>query len=156
MHIKKYSTISKTDIEVVITSYNQGSMILEAVQSVCSQTLLPKRIIIVDDGSTDKYSLEVLTSIKNNNELLVPVTIHFQKNSGVSAARNTGINKTQSSMVLILDGDDNLETGYIEEVSKLLYDDPSMVIASIMDAYFWSFRCSCLSFRRNDSSFFIS
>lgn len=54
-------------------------MILEAVQSVCSQTLLPKRIIIVDDGSTDKYSLEVLTSIKNNNELLVPVTIHFQK-----------------------------------------------------------------------------
>ena len=33
-------------------------------------------------------------------------------------------------MVLILDGDDNLETGYIEEVSKLLYDDPSMVIAS--------------------------
>ena len=130
MHIKKYSTNSKTDIEVVITSYNQGSMILEAVQSVCSQTLLPKRIIIVDDGSTDKYSLEVLTSIKNNNELLVPVTIHFQKNSGVSAARNTGINKTQSSMVLILDGDDNLETGYIEEVSKLLYDDPSMVIAS--------------------------
>ena len=130
MHIKKYSTNSKTDIEVVITSYNQGSMILEAVQSVCNQTLLPKRIIIVDDGSTDKYSLEVLTSIKNNNELLVPVTIHFQKNSGVSAARNTGINKTQSSMVLILDGDDNLETGYIEEVSKLLYDDPSMVIAS--------------------------
>ena len=41
---------AKTDIEVVITSYNQGSMIWEAVQSVCNQTLLPKRIIIVDDG----------------------------------------------------------------------------------------------------------
>lgn len=75
---------AKTDLEVVITSYNQGSMILEAVQSVCNQTLLPKRIIIVDDGSTDKYSLDVLTSIKNNIELPVPVTIHFQENSGVS------------------------------------------------------------------------
>ena len=99
MHIKKYSTNSKTDIEVVITSYNQGSMILEAVQSVCSQTLLPKRIIIVDDGSTDKYSLEVLTSIKNNNELLVPVTIHFQKISGVSVVTTTVIYKPESSMV---------------------------------------------------------
>lgn len=81
-------------------------------------------------SSTDKYSLDVLTSIKSNIELPVPVTIHFQENSGVSAARNTGINKTQSSMVLILDGDDSLETGYIEDVSKLLYDNPSMIIAS--------------------------
>lgn len=89
-----------TDIKAVITSYNQGSMILEAVQSVCRQTLLPKRIIIVDDGSTDKNSLAVLNSIKNNSDLSVPVTIHFQENGGVSAARNTGINKTQSSMVL--------------------------------------------------------
>jgi len=130
MYIKKNNMNAITDLEVVITSYNQGSMILEAVQSVCNQTLLPKRIIIVDDGSTDKYSLDVLTSIKNNIELPVPVTIHFQENSGVSAARNTGINKTQSSMVLILDGDDSLETGYIEDVSKLLYDNPSMIIAS--------------------------
>lgn len=120
----------QTDIEAVITSYNQGSMILEAVQSVCNQTLLPKRIIIVDDGSTDKYSLDVLNSIKNNSDLSVPITIHFQENGGVSVARNTGINKTQSSMVLVLDGDDKLEAEYIENVSKLLCNNPTMVIAS--------------------------
>lgn len=119
-----------TDIEAVITSYNQGSMILEAVQSVCNQTLLPERIIIVDDGSTDKYSLDVLNSIKNNPDLLVPVTIHFQENAGVSAARNHGIRKTQSPMVLVLDGDDKLEAGYIENVSKLLCDNSAMVAAS--------------------------
>lgn len=130
MCITKYRTDLKADIEAVITSYNQGSMILEAVQSVCNQTLLPKRIIIVDDGSTDQYSLDVLTSIKNDSALPVPITIHFQENGGVSAARNTGINKTRSSMVLILDGDDKLEAGYIENVSKLLYDNPTMVIAS--------------------------
>ena len=119
-----------TDIEAVITSCNQGSMILEAVQSVCSQTLLPKRIIIVDDGSTDKYSLDVLNSIKNNSDLSVPITILFQENGGVSAARNTGISKSQSSMVLVLDGDDKLEAGYIENVSKLFCNNPTMVIAS--------------------------
>ena len=37
---------------------------------------------------------------------------------------------TRSSMVLVLDGDDTLESGYIESVSKLLCDDPTMVIAS--------------------------
>lgn len=120
----------ETDIEAVITSYNQGYMLLEAVQSVCNQTLLPKRIIIIDDGSTDKCSLDVLNSIKNNSDLSVPITIYFQENRGVSAARNIGINKTQSSMVLVLDGDDKLEAGYIENVSKLLYNNPTMVIAS--------------------------
>lgn len=130
MNINTNKAYLKTDIEAVITSYNQGSMLLEAVQSICNQTLLPKRIIIIDDGSTDIYSLDVLNSIKNNSCLPVPVTIHFQENKGVSAARNAGINRTQSSMVLILDGDDKLEAEYIENVSKLLFDNPTMVIAS--------------------------
>ena len=98
-----------TDIEAVITSYNQGTMILEAVQSICNQTLLPQRIIIVDDGSTDKDSLAILEGIQNNPCMPIPITIHFQENRGVSAARNAGINKAQSSMVLVLDGDDKLE-----------------------------------------------
>lgn len=48
---KRDRTAAEADIEAVITSYNQGSMILEAVRSVCNQTLLPKRIsrrIIMD------------------------------------------------------------------------------------------------------------
>lgn len=130
MDIKDGKTCSKADIEAVITSYNQGSMILEAVQSVCNQTLLPKRIIIVDDGSTDQYSLEILNHIENHSELPVPVTVHFQENRGVSAARNVGINKAQSPMVLVLDGDDKLEAEYIENVTELLCTDPTMVIAS--------------------------
>lgn len=130
MHSKNYRTDLGADIEAVITSYDQGSMVLEAVLSVCSQTLLPKRIIIVDDGSTDPDSLAVLNSIKSDPVLPVPVTICLQENGGVSAARNAGIRMARSSMVLVLDGDDTLEAGYIENVSKLLCDDPTMVIAS--------------------------
>lgn len=130
MEIKDGKTCSKADVEAVITSYNQGAMILEAVQSVCNQTLLPKRIIIVDDGSTDQYSLEILNHIENHSELPVPVTVHFQENRGVSAARNVGINKAQSPMVLVLDGDDKLEAEYIENVTELLCTDSTMVIAS--------------------------
>lgn len=120
----------KRDIEAVITSYNQGTMILEAVRSVCSQTLLPERIIIVDDGSTDKESLAVLGEMKNSPDFPVPVIIQFQENQGVSAARNTGIRSAHSSMVLVLDGDDRIEKEYIEKVYHLLLEQPSMVIAS--------------------------
>lgn len=120
----------QVNIEAVITSYNQGSMILEAVQSLCSQTLLPRKIIIVDDGSTDEFSLHVLKNMEKDSNLPFPLTIHYQKNGGVSSARNTGIKKTQAPMILVLDGDDKLEPEYIEDVSKLLRDHPSMVAAS--------------------------
>ena len=119
-----------TDIEAVITSFNQGSMILEAVESLCAQTLLPQKIIIVDDGSTDEYSIQVLKDVEQKSDLPIPIMIYHQENGGVSAARNAGIKKAQSPMVLILDGDDKLEPGYIEEVSRLLRDNPSMAAAS--------------------------
>ena len=72
------------DVDAVITSYNQGTMILEAVQSLCNQTVLPKRIIIVDDGTTDTDSIEILNAIGNDLELSVPVKMVFQENKGVS------------------------------------------------------------------------
>ncbi len=118
------------DIEVVITSFNQKSMIYEAVHSLCRQTIRPKRMVIVDDGSTDEASIDILHEIEADEKLSVPVRIIRQKNSGVSAARNTGISETESPLVVALDGDDSLEPSYIEEVSKILHENPSMVAAS--------------------------
>ncbi len=83
MRIKDNQNHLEIDIEAVITSYNQGDMLLEAVNSLCQQTLLSKRIIIVDDGSMDRYSLEVLNDLQNNIDLPVPITICYQENQGV-------------------------------------------------------------------------
>ncbi len=119
-----------TGIEAVITSFNQGTMILEAVESLCAQTLLPQKIIIVDDGSTDEGSIRVLKNLENKAGLPIPVMIQYQENRGVSAARNAGIQKAQAPMVLVLDGDDKLKPEYIEYVSQMLLGNPSMVAAS--------------------------
>jgi len=118
------------DVDVVITSFNQGSMILEAVHSLCAQTIQPARIIIVDDGSTDENSINILNTIRMDFSISVPIIVVKQTNRGVSAARNTGIRKSQAPMVLVLDGDDKLEPSYIEHVSQLLRDNPSMIAAS--------------------------
>ena len=109
------------DVEAVVTSFNQGDMILEAVRSLCEQTVLPSKIIIVDDGSTDKTSLDILNAIKADTTIPIPVVVIQQPNSGVSTARNTGIRKTETPLVLVLDGDDKVKPSYIEQVCKFEY-----------------------------------
>lgn len=99
-------------------------------QSLCRQTTLPKRVTIVDDGSTDEESVSILNEIEVDGELSVQVRVIRQTNRGVSAARNAGICETEVPFVLVLDGDDNLEPSFIEEVGKILSENPSMVAAS--------------------------
>ena len=118
------------EIEAVVTSYNQETMLGEAVRSLCAQTLRPARIIVVDDGSTEENSLAVLKRLQADTRLPVPVQVVRQANGGVSAARNTGIREAQAPMVLVLDGDDRLEPRYIERVLPLLQADSGMVAAS--------------------------
>ncbi len=118
------------DVEAVVTSFNQGDMILEAVDSLCKQTMLPARILLVDDGSTDQRSLEVIDRIKTDADFPVPVVVIQQPNSGVSAARNAGIRQVQTPMALLLDGDDKLEPAYLQRVRQLLKDNTAMVAAS--------------------------
>ncbi|MDE7334369.1 MAG: glycosyltransferase family 2 protein [Lachnospiraceae bacterium] len=118
------------NVEAVVTSFNQKSMIYEAVHSLCCQKAKPKRIIIVDDGSTDEISVSILNEIEADCNISVPLLVIRQPNSGVSAARNAGIRKTQSPFVLVLDGDDSLSPSFIEEVGKVLCENPSMTAAS--------------------------
>ena len=118
------------DVQAVVTSFNQGSMILEAVQSLCAQTTPPAGIILVDDGSTDESSLRILAQIESDPSFCVPITVLRQPNGGVSAARNAGIGSAQAPLVLVLDGDDRLEPAYIEQVSGLLRERSGLVAAS--------------------------
>lgn len=130
MNINNDKHSATGDVEAVVTSFNQGSMILEAVHSLCCQTIPPARIIIVDDGSTDENSINILNDIKTDSDISIPVMVIQQPNGGVSSARNTGIHMAQAPMVLVLDGDDKLEPSYIEQVSRMLCNHPSMVAAS--------------------------
>lgn len=129
MGIKVEKTEIAQDVEAVITSFNQGNMIREAVQSLWNQTVRPVRIRIVDDGSTDPDSVRVLEQLEADPEAAVPVEILRQKNAGVSAARNAGIRRAVTPLVLVLDGDDRLEADYLEKVRNLLREHPAMVAA---------------------------
>lgn len=116
-------------LEAVVTSYNQGALILEALDSLYRQTVRPGRILLVDDGSTDAASLAVLAQIEAG-PTPVPVQVLQRLNGGVSAARNTGIRAATAEFVLVLDGDDRLCPAFLEKTRNLLCAQPEMVAAS--------------------------
>ncbi|MBM6801665.1 glycosyltransferase family 2 protein [Mediterraneibacter glycyrrhizinilyticus] len=71
-----------------------------------------------------------MNTIKADPAIPIPVAVIQQANSGVSTARNTGIRKSETPLVLVLDGDDKVKPSYIEQVCKLLHENTSMVAAS--------------------------
>jgi len=91
--------VIKPQASVIIPTYNRGWIIKEAIDSVLAQDYTGFELIIVDDGSTDHTS-DVLDSYGDDIKVL------FQKNKGVSAARNRGIAEASGKFIAFLDSDD--------------------------------------------------
>lgn len=86
-------------ISVVIPSYNRRDLLRRALLSVYGQTLLPAEVWVIDDGSTDGTDLMVSQEFPLAN-------YYYQKNLGVSSARNQGIEKATGDWLAFLDSDD--------------------------------------------------
>ncbi|MDQ3395672.1 MAG: bifunctional glycosyltransferase/class I SAM-dependent methyltransferase [Bacteroidota bacterium] len=89
----------KTLVSVVITCYNHAKYLPEAIESVLAQSYKNHEIVVIDDGSTDDTAI---VSKKYD------VNYVFQKNQGLSAARNTGIKHSKGAFLIFLDADDRL------------------------------------------------
>lgn len=87
-------------VSVVIPTYNRARGVCRAIASVLYQTHRPAEIIVVDDGSTDGTFHTVAQFSRQVQYLKHP------RNLGVSAARNTGITASTSSLIALLDSDD--------------------------------------------------
>ena len=102
------------DIDVVIPTFNYSKYLLYAVKSVENQTVKPKSIIIVDDGSTDDTE-EIITSYNSS----IPIGYLKKNNGGLSSARNAGIIYSNSTYIGFLDSDDYWLPQKLEEQLKL-------------------------------------
>ncbi len=93
-------------VSVVITCFNYGHFLKQAIDSVLNQSHKHIEIIVVDDGSTDNTQ-EIIASYTNIQSIIT-------KRVDVSAARNIGVKLANGEYVTFLDADDFLPTNAIQ------------------------------------------
>lgn len=104
-------------LSVIVPCFNYGHYIAGAVDSILSQTFQDFEIIVVDGGSTDKESLEVLQSFQKPK-----TTVYFRKDGRhlLGDNRNFGIERARGKYICCLDPDDELKPTYLEKALFLL------------------------------------
>jgi len=94
-------------LTIVTPFYNSGPVFHETAQSIFNQSLQQWEWLIINDGSTDQPSIQILDEFRNR-DVRIRVIDHSE-NRGLSVARNTGFSHARSEFVLLLDSDDLLE-----------------------------------------------
>lgn len=106
-------------ISVVIPTYNYGRFIWDAIASVFAQTHPAAEVIVIDDGSTD----ETESVVRGFSE---PITYIRQKNLGVCAARNLGIENSFGELIAFLDADDTWLPNKLDKQVAKFSEDPEI------------------------------
>ena len=102
-------------VSVIIPVYNVEKYLRECLDSVCSQTLEDIEIICVNDGSSDG-SMDILKEYESNDSR---ISIISQENKGLSAARNSGLDKASGDYVYFIDSDDYIELDALEKLYNI-------------------------------------
>ena len=114
--------INKIKISIIVPCYNQGNFISETLDSVKKQTFHEWECIVIDDGSIDN-TRDIVNKFCENDKRIKYI---YQKNSGVSAARNNGISIAKGEFILPLDADDLIGDSYIEKALKEFNKNPEL------------------------------
>lgn len=118
---------NSVDLSIVVPVYNYVELIEANINAILNQkTKYNYEVIIVDDGSTDGAG-EVIKQYENNSK----VKLIYQKNAGIGAARNTGINNAVGKYIMFVDCDDIVHSDIVEILLNKAYsDDYDMVMCA--------------------------
>ncbi len=107
------------DLGVVMPLYNKQATVVRAVEALLAQTIKPRRIVVVDDGSTDD-SLRTILPYSG------AITIVSQSNAGPSAARNRGIQELDTEWVGFADADNCWHANRVAAVKRMIDLNPDL------------------------------
>lgn len=108
-------------VSVIIPTYNRGTMVCDALDSVLAQDYRPMEVIVVNDGSTDD-TMERLKAYGDG------IHVIEQANKGVSSARNAGIQRAKGDYLAFLDSDDRWEKGKLTAQVDFFQNHPDALI----------------------------
>ena len=120
------STVSASEeiaglVSVVITSYNKGPYLAEAIDSALGQDYPHQEILVIDDGSTD-HTPEVAGAYQDRIRYI------RQENRGPSGAKNRGILEVRGEFIAFLDGDDRWRPGKLTKQIECCHRNPAAAL----------------------------
>lgn len=115
-HLPQSADKNKPLVSIIIPCHDYGSYLLDALDSAKFQTYPNIEVIVVDDGSTEGYTKEVL---KNLND----IKVINQEKQGPSAARNNGIKESKGIYICCLDADDKIAPTYVEKIVETMENE---------------------------------
>jgi glycosyltransferase involved in cell wall biosynthesis len=102
-------------VSVIIPCYNQAHYLANAIETTLESSYSNLEIIVINDGSKDNI-LEIMDKYRDNPK----IRLHNQENTGLSKARNKGIELARGELLQFLDSDDWLHPHKIEKQVKIL------------------------------------
>ena len=119
-------------VSVIVPVYNVRPYLEEALDSALQQTYRNLEILVIDDGSTDG-SGDVCDQYALRDER---IRVIHQPNRGLSAARNTGLDKMTGQVVAFLDSDDALHPDMIRHmIDTMVRENAEIVVCGHTTAY---------------------
>jgi len=114
-------------ITVIIPAFNAEKFILGALESLKEQLFQPTKVIVVDDGSSDKTVALINEWVESNN-LQFDLEIISKGNGGLSSARNAGIQAAATPLIALLDADDKYHSKLLSTAVSAFQSNASIAL----------------------------
>mgnify|MGYP003575035699 CR=1 FL=1 len=112
-------------ISVVIPCYNDGQYLPQTIAHLQKQTLQNFEVIVVNDGSTDDKTLQVLRQLEKEN-----IHVLHKANGRMSSARNWGVKHAKGQLIAALDADDYFHPSFFEKAVAVLNAQQNVAVVT--------------------------
>lgn len=119
-------------VSVVIPVYNAEKTIKQCVNSILNSSYTNLEILIIDDGS-DKETADECDQLALIDER---IKVTHQENSGVSSARNYGIEIAKGNFIMFVDADDSIEPNLLETLMNIMEQEQADIVATGYREYY--------------------
>ena len=117
-------------VSVIVPIYNSEKTLIRCVNSIQRQTWRNLEIFLINDGSSDR-SAEICRELAQSDKRIIFIN---QKNSGVSATRNVGLDKMSGKYCCFLDADDWIDADHITALVEAICDTECVVEGYIKES----------------------
>lgn len=118
-------------LSFIIPVYNTGAYLEECINSCLKQNVKEYEIILVNDGSSDSKTLEILDRFSSCDS----IKVLNKDNTGVSSSRNKGLSIARGDYVLFVDSDDIVGSNIVCELKKLLKKNNPQIILGMTEKF---------------------